>query len=194
MNRILNIGAGKQKPINLKVMSPYFLLNLDKTYFNSVSPECFEDNVMKWTGGYDDEMNLNWDIDEFLDRTTADFDHIVIYRYLEHVPMINVLYFIYLLSTVTKSGAMVDVIVPNYRVLATRLLEENPSDPHFEADNILTTTEMLNEPDDPHASIWTLERAKHFWELEQRFIVTESQEDFVFDGRDIYLRFFAKRI
>ncbi|MHA1802257.1 MAG: hypothetical protein ACTSWJ_11015 [Candidatus Heimdallarchaeaceae archaeon] len=196
MTRILNIGAGKQEPLNLNLLDSYFLLNLDKMYFNSVSPECFEDNMIKWNGSTNDIMNMNWDIPDFLERTVIEFDLITIYRFLEHIAMTDILYFIYLISTVTKPGSIVEVIVPDYTILAKMLLEEDINNENYEANNIMITTEMLNEPNDPHASIWTPSRAKYYWELEGRFYVDEEsiQKSFLFDGRDIYLRFSAKRI
>ena len=128
----------------------------------------------------------------------TNFDRITIYRFLEHVPMDKVPYFIYLLSTVTKPGAEIDVIVPNYNTLAHMILSEQANIANdvmdFEANNILLTTELLNEPSCPHASIWTEYRAQRFFRLEGRFTITEVDENFEFDGRDIYLRFKAERI
>ena len=65
---------------------------------------------------------------------------------------------------------------------------------NFQAHNILLTTELLNEPSCPHASIWTPERARYFFELEGRFNVTYMVNNFLFDGRQIYMRFMAERI
>jgi len=93
-----------------------------------------------------------------------------------------------------KIGAKMDVIVPNYRTLAGRLFDEDVSSPNFEAEDIITTFELLNEPYCPHSSIWTMNRVKHFLELEGRFKVTNMDPKFNFDGRDIYLRFQAERI
>jgi hypothetical protein len=64
----------------------------------------------------------------------------------------------------------------------------------FPEHNILLTTELLNEPSCPHASIWTRNRAKYFFSLEGRFEVPHTWDSVKFDGRDIYLRFKANRI
>jgi hypothetical protein len=95
-----------------------------------------------------------------------------------------------------EESGKVDIIVPNYNTLADMILNESVSSPDFEKDNILLTTELLNEPSCPHASIWTPERATYFWEFEGRFEVKPETVDphFVFDGRNIYLRFQAERI
>jgi len=76
------------------------------------------------------------------------------------------------------------------------LLEEGPLDEleNFEAHNILLTTELLNEPGCPHASIWTANRAYYFMELEKRFRVGYMNAEFEFDGRNIYLRFWGERL
>jgi hypothetical protein len=126
------------------------------------------------------------------------FDRVVIYRFLEHVSFTQVEYFIYLVSTLLKHNGVVDVIVPNYKHLADMILteefhHENP-DFDFHAWNILLTTELLNEPSCPHASIWTPQRMKYFWELEGRFRVSKQLESFKFDGREIYLRSLIERI
>jgi hypothetical protein len=195
MKKILNIAGGKELPLNLSLESPYFLLNLDRMYFDSITPSDFENQIKTWesTGTYSKTIFLNYDIQEFLERTTIKFDLITIYRYLEHVPMRDLLYFIYLISTITKKGSMVDIIVPNFNRLASMLLQENVEDENYESNNIIITTELLNEPSDPHASVWNHGRAKYYWELEGRFAVNHVEESFTFDGRDVYLRFLAMR-
>ena len=77
------------------------------------------------------------------------------------------------------------------------ILDEDPLDPaggNFEAHNITLTTELLNEPSCPHASIWTPDRAYYFFGLEGRFEISVYHTNYEFDGRDIYLRFLARRI
>jgi hypothetical protein len=112
------------------------------------------------------------------------------------VSFTQVLYFIYLVSTCIRVGGIVDIIVPNYHTLADMLLQDTTDDPEFEERNILLTTELLNEPSCPHASIWTPQRASYFFEYEGRFKVLEDKLDphFVYDGRNIYLRFQAERV
>ena len=138
------------------------------------------------------------DVFGFMERCRGLFDQVAIYRFLEHVTFTNVEYFIYLVSTVIKPGGLVDVIVPDYRILAKLILaeEENLQKPHknFAAHNIKLTTELLNEPSCPHASIWTQARMKYFWELEERFKVISQESAFDFDGRDIYLRSVIERV
>lgn len=193
--KILNIASGKILP--LEIRDPYFLINVDTMFYSNTRPENVETSALTWErNNFKSSQlhNINSDIFQFMERTVLTFDRICIYRFLEHVSFTQILYFIYLVSTVTKSGSIVDVIVPNYEILANMIFDENPYDLNFEAANILLTTELLNEPSCPHASIWTPSRAKYFWELEGRFSVDVKHEAFNFDGRNLYLRFEATRI
>jgi len=198
---ILNLAAGKIKPLPGDTPGPHLLVNLDTSYYSYMDPEMIEDTIgtVKAHGHTKDfEYFCNEDAFTFMERTTLMFDRICIYRFLEHVPFEKVPYFIYLLSTITEPGAVVDIIVPNYNTLAKMILAEGKLDElvNFEAHNILLTTELLNEPGCPHASIWTPQRAIYFLELEGRFVIENGDLDshFEFDGRNIYLRFKAHRI
>ncbi len=199
-NAILNIGGGKIRPIEfpetniLLYNRVHFLLNLDQMYFNPVDiNDIINSHSISNTTS---KMVLNSDIDvyTFLERYHLLFDCITMYRFLEHVPKVKLLYFIYLLSTSVKIGGYIDVIVPDYKKLAQRILNENVNDINFESEDIITTFELLNEPYCPHCSIWTVDRARYFFELEGRFKVLHIQENYKFDGRDIYLRFLVERI
>ena len=195
---ILNVAAGTVFPIDGKEKTD-ILVNLDLNYFNAISVQELEqfhrENPLSTAiNNHGNTIYVNHDIYDFIEKYTEQFDKVVMYRFLEHVPKVKVLYFLYMLSTVMKIGAVMDVIVPNYRSLANRILNENVKDPNFEADDIITTFELLNEPYCPHASVWTADRVKHFIELEGRFQVTEIDPNYNFDGRDIYLRFKAVRV
>jgi len=194
--RILNIGGGKQKPLNLGEDSSYFAVNLDKMYYSEISPAACESYYETWMRQEDQkrEYYINADIKEFLERTIMKFDLISIYRYLEHVPRRDLLYFIYLISTVIEECGTVEIIVPDYHELASMIVKESVFEEGFEAHDILVTSELLNEPEDPHQSIWTVARLKHFWELEGRFESVNIERSFRFDGRDIYLRALMRRL
>ncbi len=192
MNTILNIAAGKVTPIDLP--ENYFLINTDTMYYHNTTPDIIEKNWIDWKKSGKKIYYCNSDIYEFMERTKIIFDKICIYRFLEHVPMDKLIYFIYLISTITTKNSTIDVIVPNYETLATMILQDDPTDKDFEAHNILLTTELLNQPPDPHASIWTPDRMTYFWELEDRFKVKEINNNFDFDGRDIYIRAIMERI
>jgi hypothetical protein len=201
---ILNLAAGKFHPLPMdedNILMPRYTLNVDTSYFTENTPNMVEDDIISWLGDEDrltKSVALNMDVFEFMERTRVKFDRVVIYRFLEHVSFTQVEYFIYLVSTVLKERGFVDVIVPNYEQLAELLLSEpnhhdNPVF-NFEAHNILLTTELLNEPSCPHASIWTPHRMNRFWQLEGRFRVAKQNPAFKFDDRDIYLRSIMERL
>lgn len=196
---ILNIGAGKfQTPLYLEDSENYFIVNLDLNYHTSEGMTGIESRLRSWTGNQTESYQVQEDAIHFLETTSIKFDRVCMYRFLEHVPFDQVLRFIYLISTVTDPGAEIDVIVPNYETLAQMIIDEEKNivdqNIEFESHNIELTTELLNEPGDPHASIWTLWRAKYFFELEGRFEVFDSCTKYPYDGRDIYLRFLAARL
>ena len=199
---ILNVGAGKIDPLFLPSLESYFLVNLDIAYENErcTSIPTIEEFYKDWdhasqhTSSIRKILYCNKSWEDFFPSYRVKFDKVVLCRFLEHVRMTQVLFFIYSMSTVVKVGGTVDVIVPNYDDLAKCILEEDPGGYEFDAHNILTTTKLLNEPEDPHASIWTPNRVKYFFELERRFKVEKLTETFKFDGRDIYMWFSVKRI
>lgn len=194
--KILNIAGGKIPPLEIK--RPAFIVNVDTMFYHNHDPGQVEKRANDWKETHNLEFQVKQDIFEFMERTTLQFDRVAIYRFLEHVSFTQVEYFIYLVSTITKPGAIVDVIVPDYKILAKKILDEDGffeenNAAAFPAHNIEVTTELLNEPSCPHASIWTVERAYYFWMLEERFHIAKIEENFKFDGRDLYLRFLAKR-
>jgi len=194
---ILNIAAGKVLPLE-PLKNNDTLINLDLSYFSSNHASHIEDIHRTYAQEYQKKPLIyycNHDIYEFLEKYTQQFDKVVMYRFLEHVPKVKLLYFIYMLSSIVKIKGTVEVIVPDYKLLAKRVLDEKVFDnPNFEAEDIITTFELLNEPYCPHASVWTADRALYFFGLEERFKIIEINENYPFDGRDIYLRFVAERI
>jgi len=200
---VLNIAAGKFAPLPLdskeNIMMPKYILNVDTSYFSETKADDAERDSEMWEQDPDRISRsafINMDVFEFMERTRILFDRVVIYRFLEHVTFTQVEYFMYLVSTVLKKGGMVDVIVPNYNQLAEMILNDHNKigSAEFTPHNIVLTTELLNEPSCPHASIWTPDRMKYFWELECRFKHKVSWPAFKFDGRDIYLRSLIERV
>jgi|WetSurSiteA1Bulk_404760.scaffolds.fasta_scaffold00271_16 hypothetical protein len=199
--KVLNIAAGKVLPLPFKDYITYkdvhgmITVNIDKYYFSDKKLKLVDELDVLVTESdsynYSEDYYCNTDIFNYMERTKLFYDRVCIYRFLEHVKMRDVPYFIYLVSNVLLAGGIADIIVPDYKKLASMLITEN-IDTGFEANNILLTTEILNEPEDPHASIWTVDRIKYFWELEGRFVV-EVIEPFTLDNRDIYLRAIVRR-
>ena len=196
-NIILNIASGKIDPLNLKVIqenkkNSYFLVNVDINYENNNILQNIEE---EYNSNNDLHIKLycREDIFEFLDKTLIPFNYISMYRFLEHVSFTDVGYFIYQISKVIDRGGIVDCIVPDYKMLAEFILEEKFEDISSEKHNVYLTTELLNDKGDPHQSIWTEDRLKYFWELEERFKIKSILNPFYFDGRP-YIRAFIERI
>jgi hypothetical protein len=158
MKKVLNIGAGKIPPLDLP--DERILINLDRSYYRS-------DNVAEIESFCEvAETNpatfyIQEDIFEFMERTSMKFDRIACYRFLEHVPRDKVDYFMYLLAQSTMNGGIVDIIVPDYKILCKKFLEENIFQQAREYvdywDRILTY-EILADPACPHASLWSSDR------------------------------------
>ena len=206
---ILNAAGGKIDPLDViepSVIndSPTYTVNVDSSYFSKTKMGVIEDDVNKWDNFETKKVWCNEDIFSFMENTILKFDYICIYRFLEHVSFTKVPYFLYLVSTIMQpTNGVVDIIVPNYETLSQRIIDEQTNMEesnygnfdNFEGYNIELTTELLNEPFCPHASIWTPYRAKYFLEIENLFTFDERSmiNNFNFDGRDLYLRFFARK-
>jgi len=209
MATILNLGAGKQLPLNMDPRNT-FVVNVDKSYGSDTGLAQLTTEYRKWTepetihgelkGGDPSKfrgnmiMYIGMDAAEFIERFPFKFDMICAYRFMEHIKYSDLSYVIYLMSTALHMGGILDIIVPDYDELARMLLDEDVNNPKFEYNNIVLTTEMLNEPNDPHASIWTEQRAVKYLEHEGRFRITSRVFKFRFDERNIYMRLQAKRV
>lgn len=195
----LNIAAGKIFPIDYREAENSFLLQLDTMYLNYGDAATCENNHRIWLRKKEKDVQYcNMNAFEFLGFYKYQFDNISFYRFLEHITKPEVMGFIYLVSTATKIGGIVDVIVPNYETLAKMILSEN-LDNHvahidWERHDTILTYELLNEPSMPHASIWTPSRLQYFFELEQRFQIEHIDEAYEFDGRKLYIRAKFKRV
>ncbi len=199
---ILNLAAGKMlEPLDDYDPKKDILYCVDLMYNEEESTSILQlekiyQNVATHSGQlrYDTTKLCKMDVLKFLNNYKYKFDKVVSYRFFEHVARRDMLFFLYILSTVMKIGSELDIIVPNYNILANRILNENAGGVNWEAEDILTTTEVVNEPEMPHASIWTPRRANYYLELENRFIIKNIEPKFEFDGRDIYMRIKAERM
>ena len=211
--KVLNLGAGKDilRPIGFPFPHPtdkkIFQVNVDRGYSEKEINHYTEIEVLhnrfssendkiESDGPFDfySVLYSNMNAFDFLDKYKGQFDFIAMYRFMEHISRSSLLYFIYLLSTSIKQGGFIDIIVPDYSILAKRLLVEEVGSEGWENEDIILTTEFCNEPEMPHASVWTSERAKYYLQLEKRFYVTKIETPYFFDGRDIYMRITAERL
>jgi len=201
----LNLGAGKDilKPVGYPMEHPdkrIFKVNVDSGYhpgevlhYTDIE-KGYDAFIEKGTRATNQTHYSNINAFDFLDKCKIQFDGIIMYRFMEHIGRSSLLYFIYLLSTSIKQGGLLDIIVPDYSLLARRLLKESVGSPGWENEDIILTTEFCNEPGMPHASVWTTDRAKYYLQLEKRFFVKNIETPFIFDGRDIYMRIVAERL
>jgi|GEM_PF-1508406 len=191
---ILNLGAGKTEPIDIGSFNSYFLINLDSIYLvPRGNIQMKHENWLKKGEGRV-TSNTNEDAYTFLQRYFYSFDLITIYRFLEHIPFDRVSFFIYLMARATKKGGYVDVVVPDYNILAKHIIQDDVDAPDFYVKNIFLTTELLNEPGDPHASIWTVPRIYKFFQLENYFRVQYVKTNFSFENRNWYIRALIERV
>lgn len=190
---ILNLAGGKLKPLDL--VSDDTVMNLDIIYDNNICNTLSNINREYMLGHrLFHSCYISHDIEDFLNKILVKFDRISIYRYLEHIPKSQVIYFIYLLSTCVKVGGEIDVIVPDAKILAKKILEEDVDSKTWESDDLLITYELLADQPSPHLSLWTKDRLIKLFEREGNFKSVKVEENFLFDGRSIYLRYIAKRI
>jgi len=165
MKSYLNIAAGKIYPIEFEDDEKNLLVQLDKMYWSINPPDAIEQNHEKWLKKLPFQNITHTNVDAF--------EFLGNYKYqFDNISC--------------------------YRFLADIILNENITEGMYHADwerhDTLLTYELLNEPSMPHASIWTPQRLKYFFGLEERFKVLELNPDYVFDGRDIYIRAILKRI
>jgi len=207
---VLNIGAGKIEydllnNINTTIINhlsnfikPPVSFNLDKNYIQyELDRDIHEIErlfvVDKIKYDTPSTFYISNDVFSFINHTRLKFDLIVMHRFLEHIPFDKVLYFIYLLSTICNEGTLLDIIVPDFNELASMVCNEDVNSKDFDKNNIIISSEIVNETDDPHLSIWTAERLMYFFEYEGRFNLKTITKNFKYDGRNIYLRAIIER-
>jgi len=189
---VLNLGSGKILPGEFQNC---FLVNLDTCYYGGSEAKVIERAYeRKWLSKKEPATFFcTEDAFTFLERTRIIFDTIVAYRFLEHIHPSKLLYLIHLMYECLRPKGRVIGLTPDYEILAKRILREDPFSPDFEKENIVTTTELLNEPNSPHCSIWTQKRAFYYFTYEGKFKLTSIESPFSYDGRNIYMKFIAER-
>jgi len=192
---VLNAAGGKIKSIDVdKYNLTYNLLNVDLGYYSKYKIDEVEDFIVNDKSNKNNNIFINSDIFEFLEKTILKFNIITVYRFLEHVSKSNIQYFLYLLATSLKLNGEIDIIVPDSHKLAKMLIDEDINDPSWYSLDLLLTYELLADQPSPHLSLWSEDRLKYFIEAENYFKIISIEKDFNFDGRDIYLRAKARRI
>jgi len=126
-------------------------------------------------------------------------DLAIAYRVMEHIPRKEIDFALYSIWKTLKPEGILDIIVPNFINLAKFILQEdeifsNNKFSEIVKYDILVSTEIYNEPSDPHQSIWTPTRAKIYIETEGLFKIHSIKEKYVIDNRDIYMRVISRKV
>ena len=96
--------------------------------------------------------------------------------------------------SILKPDGIIEAVVPNHELLAMLLVNENNGklEGDFELHDTILTTEFCNEPDDPHASLWSKSRIKYYMTRENLFDIKHISPCSL-DGRNVYLQFVARK-
>jgi predicted SAM-dependent methyltransferase len=187
MMKILEVGSGRnwQKWIDHKEDK---ITCVDQIYTEKDKSQCFEK--------YPHIELLGGDLQSFLENyTDEDFDLVVAQRIFEHITPDQIPYHLYLIRQIISEGGKIEIVVPDFKKVIKSF---DAVDPHkdnaikFNSMMIMAHTEIFNEPNDPHSSIWTPKMAKYYLELEgywQDIKIGYTN----LDGRDWYMKIEAVR-
>ena len=201
---ILEIGSGRNWQ-NWVDQEEHTVICVDRIY--TVDYYAFEDTVCGsefyesgdyYTYAYNDLIKLmGGELIPFLENyTEKDFNKVIAHRIFEHIPPDQIGYILYLIRQVTRPGGVLEIIVPDYKKVLDDFDKLDPfSTPAVEFNRmmVMTHTEVFNELNDPHQSIWTLKLAEYYLKLEGYWsdIKISNVE---LDNRHWYLKVDAIRI
>lgn len=166
---ILSIGTGRKyklvdSMIRDSVSTEADITHVDPSY-NFIS-DYEDDNVLET----DESILVKNDIFNYLEQySDEDITHIYSQRVFEHIKTEDISYLLYLLYECSVADAKLEIIVPNFQYVfqdALSLDADKMTAKEFNRKLIECTTELFNEPTDPHRSIWTTALAKYYIELE----------------------------
>ena len=192
-NRVLDLGCGRDW-IQYKDRKDCNIVCVDKLYNN-------ENMVLGGNYTIPNHITLEpHEISSFLENYVGvPFDIVKVYRVFEHVHYDQISYYLYLIYKVMKPGGTIEIIVPNFLQVFEKLqhFENNfhsltPSE--FNNTMIMLHTEIFNEINDPHQSIWTPALAEYYLTLEGYYEVKNLQENVILDNRDWYFKVTAKTV
>lgn len=133
------------------------------------------------------------------DYSGPPFTQIHAYRVLEHIPYEKLQYLSYLLYKLTDNSAYpddvrLDIVVPDFNKVAEYI--KFISDPPINTQLITAHTEVYNEENDPHCSIWTPELARYYICGEGYWSPIHCCDDhdyITLDNRSWYMRMLFRR-
>lgn len=201
MAKVLSLGTGREfESVNKRWMTPDTVIHhVDMLYAMDADSRY---NELKWelreTSEPGSRVHFHgMKILEFLESYPCrDFDEILAQRVFEHIPVTEISYMLYLLRCIAADGAELNIIVPDFTKVFEKISLMDPEKmcaSEFNRSMIEVTTEMFNEPNDPHCSIWTPAFARYYIELEKYWKVAELKY-VTLDNRDWYMSITANRI
>lgn len=184
---VLSIGTGRK----WDSFNKQFVGNTSDCKITHVDPSYSDD--ADWDLG-DDITLSNKSIFEFLENyPNADFNSIYSERFFEHIKSEEILYLLYLLYETSAPAADITITVPDFRLIFKTISDLDPntlSTTMFNRKMIECTTEVFNEGESPHKSIWTPTIGKYYLELEGYWKVNKTTT-VTLDRRDWYLSILA---
>lgn len=136
-------------------------------------------------------------INHFLEEYVGEpFDDVQAKRVFEHIPYTEILYVLYLIYTVTRLGGILNIVVPDYNMVLGEIQAAEPkmvSATTFNRTMVWCHTEIFNEPNDPHRSIWTKNLAEYYIELEGYWKL-DKLEYVTIDNRSWYMDITAVKV
>ncbi len=167
---------------------------VDKTFNNH---GCTDLGVIRAMSEDHHVIRKGADIISFLENfTDFKFNTIISERFFEHLDHTQILYLLYLLYTVAEPNATLKIVVPDIQNVVQKYGELDPNSMDVKEFNKLfieCITEVFNEPNDPHKSIWTQSMGRYWIELEDYWEITSIQGGVELDNRSWYTEFNAKR-
>lgn len=197
---VLNIGSGKNWREDVQLsFSPSLYKDRDVTVY------CLDtmydvNGIIPMTGDTYKTIFMKKDVFEFLEKWYENkFDRILSYRFFEHVSYKDLPYLIYLIYTVSKPKAIMDIIVPDFKEIFKRfeIFDNNDltiNKKLYEKYMIQFHTEIFNETNDPHQSLWTDNIADHFLTLENYWKIVDIAHNVELDRRNWYMQIICERI
>ena len=197
---ILDLAAGKYNPELTKLYSNncttvihvdrcFKGLNIDSSFANIMTS--IMENDLK-----EGDIFCGCDIFEFLDTFPyKGFDKVISNRFFEHCEYCGgeVGRILEACNNITKSTGTLEIVVPNAKVLAEKLIQCERTGMYTDNDAMILNTEYCNGKFDPHASIWTPVLAYKYINQEATWKIDKIIERFPFAGRDIYMKIFCSK-
>jgi len=180
---------------NKAVKGKYIVKIVDKSILPDVLLDTEIPKELKSFGIVSIEFN-NTDVFEFLTLySNRDIKFIYSSRMFEHLQEKDIFYLLYLLYSVSKKNAFLRIIVPDFLEVLEELEKlsvEDCSVKEFREKLTSVTTEIFNEPSDPHKSVWTTQLAEYYITTEKYWDLLTVKHTTV-DNRSWYLDITAKR-